>query len=115
MLLLPRPLPALDTGSLPAPYITLSEDRIAGPSKLRDPDVEQAQRAASSISAPAVPAPPPEVTADGKRLTKKEAKQVRAPPPLRPAAPLSRVHLRPSPPPRITSLDRPISISTLQL
>ncbi|KAL1950774.1 hypothetical protein VTO73DRAFT_5898 [Trametes versicolor] len=70
------PLPALDTGSLPAPYITLSEDRIAGPSKLRDPDVEQAQRAASSISAPAVPAPPPEVTADGKRLTKKEAKQM---------------------------------------
>ncbi|EIW59053.1 Fcf2-domain-containing protein [Trametes versicolor FP-101664 SS1] len=85
------PLPALDTGSLPAPYITLSEDRVAGPSKLRDPDVEQAQRAASSISAPAVPAPPPEVTADGKRLTKKEAKQVRAPPPLPPAAPLSRM------------------------
>ncbi|KAH9851577.1 Fcf2-domain-containing protein [Lenzites betulinus] len=71
------PLPALDTGSLPTPYITLSDSRGAGPSKLRDPDVEQAQKAASAISAPEAPAPPPELTADGKRLTKKEAKKMK--------------------------------------
>ncbi|KAI0366599.1 hypothetical protein BV20DRAFT_631878 [Pilatotrama ljubarskyi] len=72
-----RPLPPLDAGSLPSPYITLPEGRAAGPSKLHDPDVEQVQKSASSISAPAVPAPPPEVTADGQRLTKKEVKKVR--------------------------------------
>ncbi|KAI0632454.1 hypothetical protein C8Q77DRAFT_1125817 [Trametes polyzona] len=71
------PLPPLDTGSLPSPYITLPDGRAAGPSKLRDPDVEQAQKAASSISAPAAPVPPPEVTADGKRLTKKEVKKMK--------------------------------------
>ncbi|KAI0826736.1 hypothetical protein BC628DRAFT_1371586 [Trametes gibbosa] len=71
------PLPALDTSTLPSPYITLSDSRGAGPSKLRDPDVEQAQKAASAISAPATPAPPPEVTSDGKRLTKKEAKKIK--------------------------------------
>ncbi|KAI0647737.1 hypothetical protein C8Q79DRAFT_894004, partial [Trametes meyenii] len=71
------PLPPLDTGSLPSPYIILPETRGAGPSKLRDPDVEQAQKSASSMSAPAVPAPPPEVTADGKRLTKKEVKKMK--------------------------------------
>ncbi|KAI8978823.1 hypothetical protein BD414DRAFT_494521 [Trametes punicea] len=71
------PLPPLDAGSLPSPYITLPEGRGAGPSKLRDPDAEQVQKAASSISAPAVPAPPPEVAADGKRLTKKEVKKMK--------------------------------------
>ncbi|KAI0771158.1 Fcf2-domain-containing protein [Trametes elegans] len=72
-----RPLPALDTGSLPSPYITLPEGGQAGPSRLRDPDVEHVEQAASSMSAPAAPAPPPELTADGKRLTKKEAKKMK--------------------------------------
>ena len=72
-----RPLPPLDTSSLPAPYITLPETRGAGPSKLRDPDVELVHKAASSIRAPAAPAPPAELTKDGKRLTKKEMKKVR--------------------------------------
>ncbi|KAI0662267.1 hypothetical protein C8Q70DRAFT_636015 [Cubamyces menziesii] len=71
------PLPPLDTGSLPSPYITLPDSRAAGPSRLRDPDVEHVQKAASSISAPAVPPPPPELTADGKRLTKKEVKKMK--------------------------------------
>ncbi|KAJ2978324.1 hypothetical protein NUW54_g11300 [Trametes sanguinea] len=71
------PLPPLDASSLPSPYIILPDGPKAGPSKLRDPDVEHVQKAASSISAPAVPAPPPEVTADGKRLTKKEAKKLK--------------------------------------
>ncbi|OSD07555.1 Fcf2-domain-containing protein [Trametes coccinea BRFM310] len=71
------PLPPLDASSLPSPYIILPDGPKAGPSQLRDPDVEHVQKAASSISAPAVPAPPPEVTADGKRLTKKEAKKLK--------------------------------------
>ena len=71
-----RPLPPLDTSSLPSPYITLPESRGAGPSKLRDPDVEQARKAAASRSAPDAPPPPPELTKDGKRLTKKEMKKV---------------------------------------
>ncbi len=73
----PRPLPPLDTGSLPQPYIDLSEDRGEGPSKIRDPDIEAVQKAASTITAPAVPAPPTQTTKDGKRLTKKELKNVR--------------------------------------
>ena len=72
-----RPLPPLDTSSLPAPYITLPETRGAGPSRFRDPDVEAAYKAASSIQAPAAPVPPPELTKDGKKLTKKELKKVR--------------------------------------
>ncbi|PIL22861.1 hypothetical protein GSI_15557 [Ganoderma sinense ZZ0214-1] len=72
-----KPLPPLDTSSLPAPYITLPETRTAGPSKLRDPDVELVHKAASSIQAPAAPAPPPELTKDGKRLTKKEMKKMK--------------------------------------
>ena len=71
-----RPLPPLDVGSLPAPYIDLPETRGAGPSKLRDPDVEHVQKAASTIQVPAAPAPPPELTKDGKKLTKKEMKKV---------------------------------------
>ncbi|KAI1794846.1 Fcf2-domain-containing protein [Ganoderma leucocontextum] len=72
-----KPLPPLDTSSLPAPYITLPETRGAGPSKFRDPDVELAHKAASSMQAPAAPAPPPELTKDGKRLTKKEMKKMK--------------------------------------
>ncbi|TBU47395.1 Fcf2-domain-containing protein [Dichomitus squalens] len=71
-----KPLPPLDTGSLPASYITLPETRGAGPSKLRDPDVEHVQKVASSIQVPAAPAPP-ELTKDGKKLTKKERKQMK--------------------------------------
>ncbi|RDX50271.1 Fcf2-domain-containing protein [Lentinus brumalis] len=71
------PLPPLDTGSLPQPYIELSEDRGAGPSKIRDPDIEAVQKAASTITAPAVPAPPTQTTKDGKRLTKKELKNMK--------------------------------------
>ncbi|KAI0700021.1 Fcf2 pre-rRNA processing-domain-containing protein [Cerioporus squamosus] len=68
------PLPPLDTGSLPKPYIDLSQDRGEGPSTIRDPDIEEVQKAASTITAPA---PPPQATKDGKRLTKKELKNVR--------------------------------------
>ena len=71
-----RPLPPLDTSSLPSPYIILSKSRDEGPSALRDPCIEEAQKAASSKAIPAPPPPPPELAKDGKKLTKKELKKV---------------------------------------
>ena len=72
-----RPLPKLDPGNLPAPYIQLGETRFDGPSSIRDPDVEFAEKVAGSMSIPAPPIPPPELTKSGKPLTKKEKKEVR--------------------------------------
>ena len=72
-----RPLPPLDPGLLPASYIELGSSRKAGPSKVRDLDAEQAEKVTSTISAPEKPAPPTELTKDGKRLTKKQLKAVR--------------------------------------
>ena len=76
-----RPLPPLDTSSLPSPYFILSKSRDEGPSALRDPCIEEAQKAASSKATPAPPLPPPELTKDGKKLTKKEFKKVCLPSP----------------------------------
>ncbi|EMD40069.1 hypothetical protein CERSUDRAFT_132859 [Gelatoporia subvermispora B] len=60
------PLPPLDPGILPTPYLILDDDSSkAGSSKIRDPDVEQVEK-----STPAAPAPPPEVTKTGKALKK---------------------------------------------
>lgn len=72
-----RPLPSLHPGSLPSPYIVLSDSKTAGPLTIRDDDVEQAEKASSSRILPAEPAPPPELSAKGKPLTKKEKKEVR--------------------------------------
>ena len=71
-----RPIPRLNPGTLPAPYIKLGETRLDGPSSIRDPEVERAQYATASSSAPAPPIPPPELTKSGKPLTKREKKEV---------------------------------------
>ncbi|OCH88696.1 Fcf2-domain-containing protein [Obba rivulosa] len=67
------PLPPLDPGDLPAPYLILDDDASkAGPSKIRDPEVEQVEK-----TTPAAPAPPPEVT-KAKKALKKEKKAEKA-------------------------------------
>ncbi|PPR05348.1 hypothetical protein CVT24_007962 [Panaeolus cyanescens] len=71
------PIPKLNPGLLPSPYIQLGENRFEGPSKVRDPAVEQLQKAASSALLPAPPIPPPELTSNGKPLTKKQKKQMK--------------------------------------
>ncbi|TFK40613.1 Fcf2 pre-rRNA processing-domain-containing protein [Crucibulum laeve] len=72
------PLPQLNPGKLPPPYIELGESRLDGPSSIRDPDVEIAEKASSSRTVPAPPLPPPEITKTGKPLTKKEKKELKA-------------------------------------
>jgi len=72
-----KQLPPLNPGNLPSPYIQLSESRKAGPSAVRDLDVEQVQRIAASRNIPAAPTPPVEHTAAGKSLTKKERKALK--------------------------------------
>lgn len=64
-------LPSLDPGSLPEPYITPGTSRQAGPSKIRDPEVERTEKISSTLSAPAAPAPPRD------ELTKKQRNTVR--------------------------------------
>ncbi|KAK7056704.1 dTDP-fucopyranose mutase [Paramarasmius palmivorus] len=71
------PLPQLDPGNMPEPYITLGKTRNEGPSSLRDPDVERAESSASSLATPAPPIPPPELSTSGKPLTKKQRKELR--------------------------------------
>lgn len=71
-----RPLPPLDPGKLPDPYIELSDTRQAGPSRVRDLDVEQAEQSTLSRTVPASPPAPPEPTKSGRLLTKKEKKAV---------------------------------------
>ncbi|KAJ3551537.1 hypothetical protein NM688_g4646 [Phlebia brevispora] len=68
------PLPPLDPGALPKPYIDLGDEKRGGPSKLRDLDVEQAEQT-SAHAAPKPPAPSPSEQS-GKTLTKKEKKAV---------------------------------------
>ncbi|KAF9046409.1 Fcf2 pre-rRNA processing-domain-containing protein [Panaeolus papilionaceus] len=71
------PLPKLNPGLLPEPYIQFGQNRFEGPSKIRDPAVEQLERAANSVLLPAPPIPPPALTSNGKPLTKKQKKQVK--------------------------------------
>lgn len=74
-----RPLPPLNPGRLPPAYFTLGESRLEGPSSMRDPGVELAEKASSSREVPAPPIPPPELTSNGKPLTKKQKKEVSPP------------------------------------
>lgn len=71
-----RPLPTLDPGALPAPYIEVGSSKKPQPSKLHDVDNAQAEKVASKKKIPELPAPPPEMNKDGKPLTKKELKEV---------------------------------------
>ncbi|KAI0287957.1 Fcf2 pre-rRNA processing-domain-containing protein [Russula brevipes] len=69
-----KSLPPLDPGTLPPSYITIGENPDDAPSAIRDLDAERAMKASSSLSVPAPPASPPELTKSGKPLTKKEKK-----------------------------------------
>ncbi|KAI0301156.1 hypothetical protein B0F90DRAFT_1810181 [Multifurca ochricompacta] len=69
-------LPPLDPGILPPPYITFGETLHDAPSAIRDLDAERAMKSSSSLSVPAPPVPPPELTKTGKPLTKKEKRAV---------------------------------------
>jgi hypothetical protein len=71
-----RSLPPLDPGTLPNSYITLGKTLNDAPLAVRDLDAERVMESSSSLSAPAPPAPPPELTKSGKPLTKKEKKAV---------------------------------------
>ncbi|KAF8073805.1 hypothetical protein FPV67DRAFT_1666557 [Lyophyllum atratum] len=64
-------------GSLPPAYFELGESRFDGPSVMRDPDVESAEKASSSLAVPQPPVPPPELTKSGKPLTHKEKKELK--------------------------------------
>ncbi|KAG6841965.1 hypothetical protein C0991_004456 [Blastosporella zonata] len=72
-----KPLPQLDPGTLPPAYFELGASRHDGPSKMRDPDIELAERASSSRAVPAPPIAPPELTKSGKPLTRKEKKELK--------------------------------------
>ncbi|CCM03043.1 uncharacterized protein FIBRA_05161 [Fibroporia radiculosa] len=72
-----KPLPPLDPGTLPSPYIELGSSRKSGPSAVRDIDTELVQQANPSLDTPAPPSVPPELTNTGKRLTKKERKALK--------------------------------------
>lgn len=65
------PLPRLDPG-ISSTYLQLDGQRV----KLRDPDVDKAEKAAS-FSTPAPPLPPIELNKDGVPLTKKQKKELR--------------------------------------
>jgi hypothetical protein len=71
-----RSLPPLDPGTLPNSYITLGKTLNDAPLAVRDLGAERVMESSSSLSAPAPPAPPPELTKSGKPLTKKEKKAV---------------------------------------
>ncbi|KAJ7696073.1 Fcf2 pre-rRNA processing-domain-containing protein [Mycena rosella] len=72
----PGKIPSLNPGVLPQPYFILDKRR-GGPSSIRDPDVELAEKASSSYVVPAPPIPPPELTKSGKPLTKRERKELK--------------------------------------
>ena len=71
-----RSFPPLDPGTLPNTYITLGKTLNEAPLAVRDLDAERIMESSSSLSAPAPPAPPPELLKSGKPLTKKEKKAV---------------------------------------
>jgi hypothetical protein len=71
-----RSLPPLDPGTLPNSYITLGKTLNDAPLAVRDLDAERVMESSLSLSTPAPPAPPPELTKSGKPLTKKEKKAV---------------------------------------
>jgi hypothetical protein len=71
-----RHLPPLDPGVLPPSYITFGKALHDAPSAIRDLDAERAMESSSSLSVPAPPAPPPELTKSGKPLTAKDKKAV---------------------------------------
>lgn len=70
------PLPSLNPGLLPKPYIELGNDKKGIRAKLRDLDVEQVEKDSSSAT-PKGLLPPPSAAPVGKSLTKKEKKAVR--------------------------------------
>ncbi|KAI0081578.1 Fcf2-domain-containing protein [Panus rudis PR-1116 ss-1] len=72
-----KPLPTLEPGSLPQPYIEVGSSKKPRAAKLHDIDSEQAEKVASKKKLPELPAPPPELNKDGKPLTKKELKALR--------------------------------------
>jgi hypothetical protein len=72
-----KSLPPLDPGTLPNSYITLGKTLNDAPLAVRDLDAERVMESSSSLSAPAPPAPPPELTKSGKPLTKKEKKALK--------------------------------------
>ena len=71
-----RDLPPLDPGALPPSYFTFGETLNDAPLAVRDLDAERVMKLSSSLSAPAPPVPPPELTKSGKPLTKREKKAV---------------------------------------
>ncbi|KAH0831923.1 hypothetical protein J3R83DRAFT_12806 [Lanmaoa asiatica] len=69
-----KPLPPLDPGVLPPPYFEFDKARHQAPTSVRDPDVTHAEAASSSAS---VPAPPEDLNADWKQLTRKQRKALK--------------------------------------
>ncbi|KAF8631816.1 hypothetical protein AX17_005031 [Amanita inopinata Kibby_2008] len=67
-----RPLPSLHSEALAAPFLQPDRTQLI---KLRDPDIEKAEKVSNAGLAP--PIPPPEVTKDGKPLTKKQKKELK--------------------------------------
>ncbi|KAK0464662.1 uncharacterized protein EV420DRAFT_1476073 [Desarmillaria tabescens] len=73
----PKTLPPLDPGNVPKPYFEFDESRHTRPTSIRDPDIELAEKSSLLYSVPVPPIPPPELTKDGKLLTKKQRKTLK--------------------------------------
>ncbi|EAU86260.1 hypothetical protein CC1G_03471 [Coprinopsis cinerea okayama7 len=71
-----RPLPPLDPGNLPKPYIDPGSS-IRDRTTKRDLDAEALEQKTTELLVPQPPIPPPELTKSGKPLTKKEKKALK--------------------------------------
>ncbi|KAI0684920.1 hypothetical protein BC835DRAFT_1310293, partial [Cytidiella melzeri] len=74
--LLSRPLPSLNPGTLPTPYIDLCSTKGARSTNTRDLDAEQVENASTS-ALPLTPALPPSALPKSRQLTKKEQKALK--------------------------------------
>ncbi|KAL5482812.1 FCF2 [Sanghuangporus weigelae] len=72
-----KELPQLEPGNLPPGYFDFKDSDAKKPPELRDIDAERLDGIASSSSAPAALPAPPELGKDGRKLTKKEKKQLK--------------------------------------
>ncbi|KAL5501411.1 EFM5 [Sanghuangporus vaninii] len=72
-----KELPQLEPGSLPPGYFDFKDSDTKKPPELRDIDAERLDGIASSSSGPAATPAPPELGKDGRKLAKKEKKQLK--------------------------------------
>ena len=67
--------PSLNPGKLPSTYFGFETEKNGEAPPVRDVDVERLERVSSSRAVPDTPTPP-ELAKDGRKLTKREKKEV---------------------------------------